>query len=76
MRNLQFMFILYTTIVTVLVDLNIAVISGTIMFYVARRFWAMKDVEADLSEPAPEDDSSAEPEIIEDRQKEEVLISK
>ena len=75
MRNLQFLFILYTTIVTVLVDLNIAVVSGTILFYLARRFWAMKDVEADLSEPANEDDSFKETEM-EEQPKEEVFISK
>lgn len=74
-RNAQFGFIVYTTIVTVLVDLNIAVISGTIMFYLARRFWAMEDVEADLNEPAPEDDSFEETEV-EELSKEEVLISK
>ncbi|HEX7015635.1 MAG TPA: solute carrier family 23 protein [Cyclobacteriaceae bacterium] len=49
-RNLQFVFILYTTVVTIAVDLNIAVVTGTILFYVARRFGIVGDVEADLSE--------------------------
>lgn len=77
-RNLQFLFILYTTVVTVLIDLNIAVISGTIMFYLARRYWAMEDVEADFSEPqiSQGDDSIEEPTIAGQQKKEEVLISK
>lgn len=74
-RNLQFGFIAYTTIVTVLVDLNIAVITGTIMFYLARRFWKMEDVEADLGEPAFEDDT-IEGTPVEEQAKEEVLITK
>lgn len=56
-RNLQFLFVLYTTVVTILVDLNIAVVTGTIFFYLARRFRIVEDVEADLSEqpqPQPE----------------------
>lgn len=74
-RNLQFLFIIYTTVVTVLVDLNIAVITGTVMFYIARRFWAMEDVEADLGEakPAPGDDSLTGSKM-EEREKEEVLV--
>ena len=72
---MQFGFIAYTTIVTVLVDLNIAVISGTIMFYLARRFWKMEDVAADLSEPVFEDDTIEGTEI-EEPSKEEVLITK
>ena len=49
-RNLQFLFILYTTVVTILIDLNIAVVTGTIFFYIARRFRLLDDVETDLSE--------------------------
>jgi SulP family sulfate permease len=49
-RNMQFLFILYTTVVTIVVDLNIAVVTGTILFYIARRFRIVDDVEADLSE--------------------------
>jgi SulP family sulfate permease len=54
-RNMQFLFVLYTTIVTIVVDLNIAVVTGTILFYLARRFRIVEDVEADLSEePKPQ----------------------
>jgi SulP family sulfate permease len=49
-RNIQFAFILYTTIVTVVVDLNVAVISGTVLFYLARWKWNTIDVEADFAE--------------------------
>lgn len=49
-RNIQFLFILGTTVVTVLVDLNTAVISGTILFYIARYFWQISDVEPDFEQ--------------------------
>lgn len=74
-RNLQLAFILYTTLVTVLIDLNIAVISGTIMFYLARRFWSMEDVEADLSEVETAPDDPPLPQLRKEEPK-EVLISK
>jgi sulfate permease, SulP family len=47
-RNIQMAFIVYTTIVTVLVDLNVAVITGTILFYIAQWKFKMQDVEPDL----------------------------
>lgn len=50
MRNVQLLFILYTTVVTVLVDLNIAVVSGTIFFYVSKYFWKIQDVESDFEQ--------------------------
>jgi sulfate permease, SulP family len=49
-RNTQLFFIVYTTVVTVLIDLNIAVISGTILFYIAKYFWKVADVEPDFQE--------------------------
>jgi sulfate permease, SulP family len=58
-RNIQLAFILYTTIVTVMVDLNIAVLTGTIFFYAAKYFWKINDVEADFEEV-----SSREAELI------------
>ena len=48
-RNIQFGFILYTTFVTVLFDLNIAVVSGTILFFIAEKFTNIQDAEADFS---------------------------
>lgn len=50
MRNIQFAFIIFTTVVTVLVDLNIAVVSGTILFYIGKYFWGIVDVEPDFQE--------------------------
>ena len=47
-RNIQLLFVAYTTVVTVVIDLNIAVISGTILFYVTRYFWNISDVESDF----------------------------
>jgi SulP family sulfate permease len=41
----QFGFVLYTTVLTVLIDLNVAVISGTILFYLAKKFLQIKDIE-------------------------------
>jgi sulfate permease, SulP family len=49
-RNVQFFFIAFTTIVTVLIDLNIAVIAGTLLFYTARYFWGIVDVEPEFQE--------------------------
>ena len=49
-RNVQLFFIAYTTIITVVIDLNIAVISGTIFYYIAKYFWGVKDAEADMTE--------------------------
>lgn len=49
-RNVQLLFILYTTVVTVFIDLNVAVISGTIFFYVARHIWKIQDVESDFEQ--------------------------
>jgi SulP family sulfate permease len=57
MRNIQLLFILYTTVITVLIDLNIAVLSGTVIFYVSKYFWKVQDVESDfeqVSEPEAE----------------------
>lgn len=78
-RNLQFLFILYTTIVTIVVDLNIAVVTGTIFFYIARRFRLVDDVEADLSQvPGPKPVQvrvERQPEKVK-QEKEEVLTIK
>jgi SulP family sulfate permease len=49
-RNIQFGLILFTTIVTVLINLNIAVITGSILFYTIRYFWNIPDVEPDFQE--------------------------
>lgn len=49
-RNIQLLFVLYTTVVTVLIDLNIAVISGTILYYTARYFWKINDIESDFAD--------------------------
>jgi SulP family sulfate permease len=49
-RNIQLIFIAYTTVITVVIDLNVAVISGTIFYYVAKYFWDVKDAEADMTE--------------------------
>lgn len=49
-RNIQLAFILFTTVVTVLVNLNMAVISGTILFYLSKYFWSIRDVEPEFQE--------------------------
>lgn len=46
-RNIQFLFIIYTTLVTVIVDLNVAVFSGTILFYIGKKFFGVIDAEDD-----------------------------
>lgn len=48
-RNVQLALIVYTTLITVLVDLNIAVLSGTALFYIGKFFWEkVTDVEHDF----------------------------
>jgi hypothetical protein len=37
-------------VVTVMVDLNIAVLTGTVFFYAAKYFWKISDVEPDFEE--------------------------
>jgi SulP family sulfate permease len=49
-RNIQLLFILYTTIITVLIDLNIAVLTGTAFFYISKYFWKVQDVESDFEQ--------------------------
>lgn len=49
-RNIQVIFILYTTLVTVVFDLNIAVISGTIFYYIGKKYFNITDAEADFAE--------------------------
>jgi SulP family sulfate permease len=48
-RLLQLFFVLYTTLMTVFLDLNIAVISGTILFYLAKRYNLVVDAEDDFA---------------------------
>ncbi|MCK6618304.1 MAG: hypothetical protein L6Q51_11750 [Cyclobacteriaceae bacterium] len=50
-RNMQLGIIAYTTLVTVLIDLNVAVISGTLLFYIVKYFWKISDAEPTLEEP-------------------------
>jgi carbonic anhydrase len=47
-RNLQLGFIMYTMLLTALVDLNVAVISGTILFFIARAKFGITDIEIDF----------------------------
>jgi SulP family sulfate permease len=48
-RNVQLALIVFTTLITVLVDLNIAVLSGTALFYIGKFFWEkVTDVEHDF----------------------------
>lgn len=54
-RNIQMMFIIYTTVVTVLIDLNVAVISGTIFYYIGKKYFGVTDAEPDLEEISKEE---------------------
>ncbi|MBK9255685.1 MAG: SulP family inorganic anion transporter [Saprospiraceae bacterium] len=48
-RNIQLFFIVYATVVTVLIDLNVAVVTGTIMFFIAKKYLSIADAETDFS---------------------------
>jgi len=54
-RNIQLFFIVYATLLTVFIDLNVAVISGTVLFYVLKRFVPFNDAEADMAEVHSQD---------------------
>ncbi|MBK9550624.1 MAG: SulP family inorganic anion transporter [Saprospiraceae bacterium] len=52
-RNFQVLIIVYTTIITVVVDLNVAVITGTILYYIGVKLFKkydLKDVEDQYEE--------------------------
>lgn len=55
MRLIQLSFVLYTTLITVLVDLNVAVISGTILFFACKYIFKIEDVESDFAEVESEE---------------------
>ena len=48
-RNIQLFFIIYSTLVTVFIDLNVAVVTGTIMFFIAKKYMSITDAEEDFS---------------------------
>ena len=49
-RNLQMLFVVYTTLITVLIDLNVAVLSGTAFYFLAKKYLGFTDVESSFSE--------------------------
>lgn len=54
-RNIQLLLIVYATLVTVLVDLNVAVLTGTVLFYLLRRAIGLNDAEAELADVHAQD---------------------
>jgi sulfate permease, SulP family len=50
LRNIQLLFIIYTTVVTVFLDLNIAVITGTVFFYLGKKLISITDAEENFAE--------------------------
>jgi SulP family sulfate permease len=72
-RNYQMFFVLYTMLVTALVDLNVAVVSGTILFYLGRRPMRFNDLEQNYAEePMPV--RSAPPHVPPKVEKEEEVM--
>ncbi len=49
-RNIQFGIIIYTTLMTILVGLNMAVITGAIIFYIGKRYFGFVDTEDNFAE--------------------------
>lgn len=49
-RNVQLFFVMYTMLMTAFIDLNVAVISGTILFYLGRGPLKYNDIESDFAE--------------------------
>jgi sulfate permease, SulP family len=50
LRNIQLLFIIYTTLVTVFWDLNVAVFTGTAFFYLGKRLMSITDAEENFAE--------------------------
>jgi SulP family sulfate permease len=49
-RIIQFGFVIYTTLVTVVVDLNVSVFSGTIFYYIGKKYFSVIDAEENFAE--------------------------
>lgn len=47
-RNIQLVFILYTMMFTAFYDLNIAVLSATVLFYLCKWFFKISDIETEV----------------------------
>jgi len=50
MRNIQFAFIMYTMLLTAFYDLNIAVFSATVIYYLCKWLFKITDLESDFVE--------------------------
>lgn len=50
MRNIQFLFIMYTMLLTAFYDLNIAVFSATVIYYLCKWLFKITDLESDFVE--------------------------
>ncbi|MBK9044636.1 MAG: SulP family inorganic anion transporter [Saprospiraceae bacterium] len=48
-RNIQLFFIVYSTVVTVIIDLNVAVVTGTLMFLLRKKYMGITDAEEDFA---------------------------
>lgn len=62
-RNIQLGFLLYTMIITVVVDLNVAVISGTVLFYIGKKMFNLEDVSATISEEAAKEKAARKKQV-------------
>jgi SulP family sulfate permease len=61
-RNIQFVFIIYTMLFTAFYDLNIAVFSATVLFYLCKWAFKIKDIENEVV--AEEEIAEAEKEMV------------
>ncbi len=43
-HNLQLFIILWTTVLTIIIDLNVAVLTGTVLFYVLKKYSGLEDI--------------------------------
>lgn len=49
-RLIQFFIIIYTSFITVVIDLNVAVITGTIIYYIGKKYLGFVDVEDNFAQ--------------------------
>lgn len=62
-RNIQLAFIIYTMLMTAFYDLNMAVFSATVLYYICRWLFKVNDIEAEFTDDLPNDDPSFVPNV-------------
>lgn len=63
-RNIQLAFVMYTMLLTAFYDLNIAVFSATILYYICNWLFKVKDIEDEFADGEQPNDPSFNPDLV------------